>query len=75
MAALDDIVGCIVFFTTIAIVAGNISTNNLSPFMILLVVLLPLLIGIVTGFLTGVILKKQKRKEEKYCYFSTRYFN
>lgn len=64
MAALDDIVGCIVFFTTIAIVAGNISTNNLSPFMIVLVVLLPLIIGIVIGFLTGFILKKQKGKKK-----------
>lgn len=59
MAALDDIVGCIVFFTTIAVVAGNISTNNISPFMIILVVLLPLFIGIITGF----ILKKQKEKK------------
>lgn len=63
MAALDDIVGCIVFFTTIAIVAGSISTNNLSPFMIILVVLLPLLIGIATGLITGFILKKQKEKK------------
>lgn len=63
MAALDDIIGCIVFFTTIAIVAGNISTNNLSPFMIILVVLLPLIIGIITGIATGFILKKQKEKK------------
>lgn len=63
MAALDDIVGCIVFFTTIAIVAGKVSTNNLSPFMIILVVLLPLFIGVVTGFITGFILKKQKEKK------------
>lgn len=63
MAALDDIVGCIVFFTTIAIVAGSISTNNLSPFMIIMVVLLPLIIGIVTGSLTGLVLKKQKEKK------------
>lgn len=63
MAALDDIIGCIVFFTTIGIVAGKISTNNLSPFMIILVVLLPLLIGTVTGFITGFILKKQKEKK------------
>ena len=27
MAALDDIVGCVVFFTTIAIVAGNLSAE------------------------------------------------
>lgn len=64
MAALDDIVGCVVFFTTIAIVAGSISTNNLSPFMIIFVVLLPLLIGIATGFITGFILKKQKEKKK-----------
>ena len=63
MASLDDIVGCIVFFTTIAIVAGNISTNNLSPFMIILIVLLPLVIGIVKGFITGLILKKQKENK------------
>ncbi len=63
MAALDDIVGCIVFFTTIAIIAGNISTNNLSPVMIILVVLLPLIIGIVTGFITGLILKKERKKK------------
>lgn len=63
MAALDDIVGCVVFFTTIAIVAGSISTNNLSPFMIILVVLLPLIIGAVTGAFAGLILKKQKDKK------------
>lgn len=63
MAALDDIVGCIVFFTTIGVVAGKVSTNNLSPFMIILVVLLPLFIGVVTGFITGVVLKKQKEKK------------
>lgn len=63
MAALDNIVGCIVFFTTIAIVAGKISTSNLSPFMIMLVVLLPLLIGAIVGLVTGVILKRQKDKK------------
>lgn len=63
MAALDDIVGCIVFFTTIAIVAGSISTNNLSPFMIILVVLLPLVIGVITGFITGLILKRQTKNK------------
>ena len=29
MAALDDIVGCIVFFTTIALVAGNLSAGEM----------------------------------------------
>lgn len=58
MAALDDIVGCIVFFTTIAIVAGNLSAGDLPAYMIVLVVLLPLVIGVITGLLAGLVLKK-----------------
>lgn len=62
MAALDDIVGCIVFFTTIAIVAGNLSAGDLPSYMIALVVILPLLIGIVTGLVAGLVLKKERSK-------------
>ena len=62
MAALDDIVGCVVFFTTIAIVAGNLSAGDLPAYMIALVVLLPLLIGVVTGLAAGVVLKKERSK-------------
>lgn len=62
MAALDDIVGCVIFFTTIAIVAGNLSAGKLSGFMIALVVILPLIIGVITGFLAGLILKKERSK-------------
>ncbi len=59
MAALDDIVGCIVFFTTIAIVAGNLSAGSLPAYMIALVVVLPLIIGAVCGFISGFILKRK----------------
>lgn len=62
MAALDDIVGCIVFFTTIAIVAGNLSAGDLPGYMIVIVVFLPLLIGVVTGLAAGVVLKKSEAK-------------
>lgn len=62
MAALDDIVGCIVFFATIAVVAGNLSAGNLPAYMIALVIVLPLLIGIGTGLLAGRLLKKQRGK-------------
>ena len=62
MAALDDIVGCIVFFTTIAIVAGNLSAGDLPGYMIVIVVFLPLLIGVVTGLAAGVVLKKERSK-------------
>lgn len=59
MATLDDIVGCIVFFTTIAIVAGNLSSGELPTYMIALVVILPLIIGAVTGFFAGMLLKRE----------------
>lgn len=62
MAALDDIVGCIVFITTIAIVAGNLSAGDLPAYMIALVVILPLLIGVVTGLAAGLVLKKERSK-------------
>lgn len=60
MAALDDMVGVVVFFSTISIVSANISENKLPVYMILLVVLLPILIGIVTGLFAGLLLKKER---------------
>lgn len=61
MAALDDIVGCIVFFTTIAVVAGKLSAGDLPAYMIALIVIMPLAIGVVTGLLAGVLLKKERK--------------
>ncbi len=58
MAALDDIVGCVVFFSTIAIVSANLSAGSLPWYMILLVILLPIVIGVITGIPAGFILKK-----------------
>ena len=60
MAALDDIVGCIVFFITIAVVAGNLSAGQLPIYLLILVILLPLIIGVAVGFLTGLVLKKER---------------
>lgn len=59
MAALDDIVGCVVFFTTIAVIAGRLSAGSLPWYMIMLVVVLPLAIGVVCGIISGFILKKE----------------
>lgn len=60
MAALDDMVGVIVFFTTAAIIARNISGTSMPVWMIAVVVLLPLLIGTVTGIPAGFLLKKER---------------
>lgn len=64
MAALDDMVGVVVFFVTIATIAGNLSAQKLPFYMILLVVILPLLIGIATGLPAGFLLKKERSKRQ-----------
>ncbi len=62
MAALDDMVGVIVFFTTIAIVARQVSGGGLPIYIIPVMILLPLIIGVVTGLPTGILLKKENSK-------------
>ncbi|MEG0823637.1 MAG: cation:proton antiporter [Erysipelotrichaceae bacterium] len=58
MAALDDMVGVVVFFSVIAFVSSMLSTQKLPIYVIALVVIIPLLIGCAVGFITGKILKK-----------------
>lgn len=58
MAALDDMVGVIVFFSTIAIISGHLSAGSLPVYFIPLIVLLPLLIGALVGVCSGFLMKK-----------------
>lgn len=58
MAALDDIVGCIVFFITVAVVGGHLSAGELPLYLVVLVVLLPLVLGVAVGIPAGFLLKR-----------------
>lgn len=58
MAALDDLVGALVFFTVIALVSAHISTAGIPVGIVLFLVFLPVLIGIVTGFVSGLLLRR-----------------
>lgn len=62
MAALDDIVGCIVFFITIAAVGGHLSAGELPLYLVALVVVLPLVLGVAVGIPAGLLLKKERGK-------------
>ena len=64
MAALDDIVAVIVFFSSISIISAGLSEQKLPAYMIALVILLPLIIGVATGLLAGIVLKKERNKKE-----------
>ncbi len=60
LAALDDIVGVIVFFTVISIVSSTLGGGLIEPWKIVLMVLMPFIIGILTGVPAGIILKHIK---------------
>lgn len=62
MAALDDVVGVVVFFTVIAVVARSISGQDMSLMVIPIMILLPLTIGFFTGLPAGLLLKKKNSK-------------
>lgn len=59
MAALDDIVGCSVFFTVMAVVAGNLSAGELPGYLVVLIVALPLVLGVATGWVAGLLLRRE----------------
>ena len=62
LAAIDDVIGVIVFFTVISFVSGMGSGEGaLSPIAIIGTVLLPFIIGISTGFIAAVLMKKAKK--------------
>ena len=60
MAALDDLVGALVFFLVLSFVSAHISTQGIPVAVVLLLVFLPVLLGIVTGFLTGLLLRRTR---------------
>ena len=60
MAALDDLVGALVFFLVVAFVSAHLSTAGIPVPVVLFLVFLPVLIGLVTGFLTGKMLRHTK---------------
>ncbi|MCI9138018.1 MAG: potassium transporter [Lachnospiraceae bacterium] len=61
MAALDDLVGALIFFLVIAFVSAHISSTGIPIPVVLFLVFLPVLVGIATGFLTGKMLQHTKK--------------
>lgn len=62
MAALDDVVGVVFFFTTIALVVMQISGGNIPLSIVPVMIVLPIIIGALTGLPAGFLLKKYKSK-------------
>lgn len=62
MAALDDVVGVICFFSTIAFVVMGVSGGSMPLYIVPVIIVLPLIIGLITGFPAGKLLKKYRTK-------------
>lgn len=61
LAALDDIIALIVFFTVIGIVSGLLSGGDGFPlYFVPLMIIIPVIIGGITGIITGKVLNKVK---------------
>ena len=58
MAALDDLVGALVFFIVIAFVSAHISTADIPVFLIILLVFTPVIVGVIIGLIFALIIKK-----------------
>ena len=64
LAALDDVLGLIVFFLVIGVVSGGMTGESLNIISILMMIILPLAIGGVPGYIGSKILKNKCSKIE-----------
>lgn len=60
VAAIDDVIAIIIFFTIITIVSSALGAASVSPLMVVLMTILPFVIGILVGLVTSLIINKIK---------------
>lgn len=65
LAAIDDIIGVIVFFTVISIVNGMNGGSSSSLFAVAGMILFPFMIGIIAGVCSAFLMKRSKNKVQK----------
>lgn len=71
LAAIDDIIGVIVFFTVISVVSGTSGKSSASPFAIAGMVLLPFAIGILTGLCAAFLIRWLKNNVMRFVFLVT----
>lgn len=73
LAAIDDIIGVVVFFTVISVVGGTHGGAGASPLTVAGMVVLPFVIGIALGALAAVLMKAAKKPASAFacscCFF------
>lgn len=66
LAAIDDVIGVIVFFTVISIISGMGGSESTSVIMVVGMVMFPFIIGILVGGLAGFLMKKTGGKNLRF---------
>ncbi|MGM9857830.1 MAG: cation:proton antiporter [Bacilli bacterium] len=69
LAAIDDIIGVIVFFTVISIVNATSGSASISIWSVLGMVLLPFVFGILFGFIYSIIFKKVQSEKLLFIFY------
>lgn len=69
LAAIDDIIGVVVFFTTVSIISGIHGGVSTSPLAIIGIVLFPFIIGIFLGLIASLIIKHCMNKIILFSFF------
>lgn len=67
LAAIDDVIGVIVFFTVISIVSGTNSGSQISVISIIGIVCLPFVIGILSGLCGAFLMKRTKNDYVRFA--------
>ena len=66
LAAIDDVIGVVVFFTVISVISATKGSQSASVLSVVGMVILPFAIGIGTGGLTALLLRKLK--DARFCF-------
>lgn len=66
LAAIDDVIGVIVFFTVISIVSGTNNGAQISVLSIIGMIFLPFVIGISTGLCSACIMRKMRNRYMRF---------
>lgn len=67
LAAVDDVIGVVVFFTVISIISGTHGSTSTSPLAIVGMAIIPFVIEIAFGFLASVLMKTSKNNAIRFC--------
>ncbi len=68
LAAIDDVIGVVVFFTVISVIGGVNGGAQTSPIITVLgMIFLPFAIGIAFGFSASVLMKRVKGSNIRFC--------